>query len=205
MKRNLLTGLAAATLTLGLVSAPAAFAYEPGTEPITEEEIEQGHSEISFESSDGAYILPEQTLEFTADSVAEGITIRNAYVELEPGFTSAQWTIKRSVNEEDLPVLTITAPKAPEDQFGETQEYGEYTVQVRTSNWNSYSFTINFAPELPEVEEPEKPGEEPDSADGLSSNISDALQSSQGSQGSSGSSIIDILKDFFQKLLNIFR
>lgn len=170
MNRKLISGIAASALALGVLGAPAAYAYEPGNEPVTDEEIAQGLEEISFESSNGAYILPGQTIDLTADAVGEGIEIRNAYIETALGETSLKWTVKRSVNEEGLPVLSITAPAAPEEQSGAIQEYGEYKVHVRTSNWNSYYFTINFAPELPEVEEPaEEPGVD------LSSGSSDFL------------------------------
>lgn len=162
MNRKLISGIAASALALGILGVPAAYAYEPGNEPVTEEEIAQGLEEISFESSDGTYVLPGQTIELTADAVGEGIQIRNAYIETAPGETSVKWNVKRSVNDEGLPVLSITAPAAPEEQSGAIQEYGEYKVHVRTSNWNSYYFTINFAPALPEVEEPaEEPGVEP--------------------------------------------
>ena len=161
MNRKIVSGIAAGALALGLLGAPVAYAYEPGSEPVTAEEVAQGLEEISFESSNGAYVLPEQTIELTADALGDGIEIRNAYIETAPGQTSPQWTVQRSVNADGLPVLAITAPKAPEEQFGSTQEYGEYIVHVRTSNWNSYYFTINFAPELPVVEEPETQPTEP--------------------------------------------
>lgn len=152
--RKLTAGIAAIAISFAAFSAPQAIAAEPGTEPVTEEEIKEGLKEISFESHDGSYILPGETLTLTADSVGEGIEIRNAYIETAPGHTSAQWDVKRSVNEDGLPVLEITAPAAPEEQTGTVQEYGEYTVHVRTSNWNSYLFTINFAEERPAETDP---------------------------------------------------
>lgn len=159
MKTSKLTaGIAAIALSFSAFAAPQAIAAEPGTEPVTKEEVEQGLKEISFESADGAYILPSETITLTADAVADGIEIRNAYIETSPGHTSPQWTVKRGVNDKGLPTLEITAPKAPADQFGTTQEYGEYTVHIRTSKWNSYYFTINFAEKRPANPRPDKPG-----------------------------------------------
>lgn len=153
-KRTLIAGAAAVALAMSTLGMPSAYAYEPGGEPVTAEEVAQGLAEISFATSDGAYIEPGQTIELTADAVGEGIAIRNAYIETAPGQTSPQWRIARSVNEDGLPVLAITAPVAPEEQFGATQEYGEYTVHIHTSNWNSYYLTINFVEEAPVIEEP---------------------------------------------------
>lgn len=155
--RKLSAGIAAIALSFATITAPQATAAEPGTEPVTQEEINEGLKDISFESHDGAYILPGETLTLAADRVAEGVDIRNAYIEIAPGFTSPLWDVERSVNDEGLPVLEITAPAEPEEQVGIAQEYGEYTVHVRTSNWNSYYFTINFVEELPE--EPTEPGD----------------------------------------------
>jgi hypothetical protein len=153
--RKLTAGIAAIALSLATISAPQAMAAEPGSEPVTQEEINEGLKDISFESHDGAYITPGETLTLTADRVAEGVEIRNAYIEIAPGHTSALWNVARSVNDEGLPVLKITAPAAPEEQVGTAQEYGEYKVHVRTSNWNSYYFDINFAEEKPVEEEKE--------------------------------------------------
>ncbi|MCS5480797.1 hypothetical protein NYP18_14215 [Corynebacterium sp. YIM 101645] len=150
--RKLTAGIAAIALSFAAISAPQAIAAEPGTEPVTNEELKEGLKDISFESHDGAYITPGETLTLTADRVAEGVEIRNAYIEIAPGKTSALWDVKRSVNDEGLPVLEITAPDEPEKQFGTTQEYGEYKVHIRTSNWNSYLFNINFAEEKPKKE-----------------------------------------------------
>lgn len=150
--RKLTAGIAAVALSFAAISAPQAMAAEPGSEPVTNEELKEGLKDISFESHDGAYITPGETLTLTADRVAEGVEIRNAYIETKPGHTSALWDVKYSVNEDGLPVLKITAPVEPEEQFGETQEYGEYKVHVRTSNWNSYYFNINFAEEKPKKE-----------------------------------------------------
>ncbi|WP_018296031.1 hypothetical protein [Corynebacterium lubricantis] len=152
--RKIAAGTVAIALSVGAFSAPQALAVEPGNEPVTSEELEQGAQEISFESSKGSYITPGETITLTADTVGEGIQIRNAYVETAAGETSVKWKVARSVNDEGLPVLTITAPDAPENQSGAIQEYGEYKVHIRTSNWNSYLFEINFAAEHP-AETPE--------------------------------------------------
>lgn len=138
-------GVAAATIALAGLTAPQALAQEPGTEPVTDEEIAEGLKEVSFESSEGTEFLPGETITpLTADRVGEDIEIRNAYIELSPGVSTAQWDVKRGVNEEGLPTLTITAPDAPEEQYGEPLDYGTYTVHIRTSNWNSYKFDIEF-------------------------------------------------------------
>ena len=49
--RTLTAGVAAATIAFAGLSAPQVLAAEPGTEPVTEEEIAKGLEEISFESS----------------------------------------------------------------------------------------------------------------------------------------------------------
>ena len=145
--RKMTAGVAAATIALAGLTAPQALAQEPGTEPVTDEEIAEGLKEVSFESSEGTEFLPGETITLTADRVGEDIEIRNAYIELSPGVSTAQWDVKRGVNEEGLPTLTITAPDAPGEQFGERLDYGTYTVHLRTSKWNSYKFDIEFVEE----------------------------------------------------------
>ncbi len=145
--RKMTAGVAAATIALAGLTAPQVLAQEPGTEPVTDEEIAQGLEEISFESSEGTEFLPNETITLTADEVGEGIKIRNAYIELAPGVSTTKWDIDRDVTEEGLPTLTITAPDAPEEQYGEPLDYGTYTVHIRTSNWNSYKFDIEFVEE----------------------------------------------------------
>lgn len=145
--RKFAAGIAAIALSLGTITAPQVLAQEPGTEPVTDEEIQEGLKDMSFQSSDGTEILPGETITLTADTVAEGVEIRNAYVELSPGYSTTKWDVDKGVNEEGLPTLTITAPDAPEEQTGEIMDYGEYLVHIRTSNWNSAYFTINFVEE----------------------------------------------------------
>lgn len=157
--RTLTAGVVAATIAFAGLSAPQILAAEPGTEPVTEEEIAKGLEEISFESSKGTEFLPDETITLTADSVGEGIEIRNAYIETAPGESTALWNVQRGVNEEGLPTLTITAPTTPDEQFGKTQEYGDYTVHIRTSNWNSYLFDIKFVEEKTEEPAPSDPFE----------------------------------------------
>ena len=142
--RKMTAGVAAATIALAGLTAPQVLAQEPGTEPVTEKELAQGLEEISFESSKGTEFLPGETLTLIADEVGEDIEIRNAYIELAPGVSTTKWDIQRGVNEEGLPTLTITAPEAPENQSGDVLNYGTYTVHIRTSNWNSYKFDIEF-------------------------------------------------------------
>ena len=142
--RKMTAGVAAATIALAGLTAPQALAQEPGTEPVTEKELAQGLEEISFESSKGTEFLPGETITLIADEVGEDIEIRNAYIELAPGVSTTKWDIQRGVNEEGLPTLTITAPEAPENQSGDVLNYGTYTVHIRTSNWNSYKFDIEF-------------------------------------------------------------
>lgn len=145
--RKMTAGVAAATIALAGLTAPQALAQEPGTEPVTGEEIAEGLKEVSFESSEGTEFLPGETITLTADKVGEDIEIRNAYIELAPGVSTVKWDIQRGVNEEGLPTLTITAPDAPGEQFGERLDYGTYTVHLRTSKWNSYKFDIEFVEE----------------------------------------------------------
>ena len=155
--RKFSAGIAALALSFSAISAPQALAQEPGTEPVTEEELAQGLEEISFESSEGTEFLPGETLTLTADSVGDGIEIRTAYIEIAPGESTTKWNIVRGVNDEGLPTLTITAPDAPEDQFGEPLDYGTYTVHIRTSNWNSYLFDVEFVEEKTEEPAPVDP------------------------------------------------
>ena len=155
--RTLTAGVAATTIALAGLTAPQALAAEPGTEPVTEDELNQGLEEISFESSEGTEFLPGETLTLTADSVGEGIEIRNAYIELAPGVSTTKWKIDRGVNDEGLPTLTITAPDAPEEQIGEPLDYGTYTVHIRTSNWNSYLFDVEFVEKKTEEPAPVDP------------------------------------------------
>ena len=163
--RTLTAGVAAATIALTGLSAPQVLAQEPGTEPVTEEELAQGLEEISFESSEGTEFLPGETITLTADSVGEGIDIRNAYIELSPGVSTTKWAIERGVNDEGLPTLTVTAPAAPEDQVGTPLDYGTYKIHIRTSNWNSYLFDIAFV-----EEKTEEPAPDPDPTE-LSSDL----------------------------------
>jgi len=60
--RTLTAGVAATTIALAGLTAPQALAAEPGTEPVTEDELNQGLEEISFESSEGTEFLPGETL-----------------------------------------------------------------------------------------------------------------------------------------------
>lgn len=162
--RKLTAGVAAVALSFAAVSAPQATAFERSSLPSIENEKNEEQVDLSFESSDGAYITPEETLTLTADQVGEDVELRTAYVQDAEGQSSPQWgIIKRAVNDEGLPTLTITAPKALEEQFGTKQEYGEYVVHVRYDDtskpeetWQSYTFNINFAEEKPE-EEPAAP------------------------------------------------
>lgn len=148
--RKFAAGIAAIALSLGTITAPQVLAQEPGTEPVTDEELEQGQKEISFQSSDGTEFLPNETITLTADRVGEGVRIGNAYIEISPGHSTTQWNVVKGVNEEGLPTLTITAPKVPEEQVGTKAEFGEYKMHVRTAGpdgWNSYLFTVNFVEE----------------------------------------------------------
>lgn len=173
--RKMTAGVAAATIALAGLTAPQALAQEPGTEPVTDEEIAEGLKEVSFESSEGTEFLPGETITLTADRVGEDIEIRSAYIELAPGFSTVKWGVKRDVNDAGLPTLTITAPEAPENQSGDVLNYGTYTVHIRTSNWNSYKFDIEFVEE--KTPEPVNPIE-------LSSDI-DFKELSSAFQGSS--------------------
>ena len=56
--RKMTAGVAAATIALAGLTAPQALAQEPGTEPVTDEEITQGLEEISFESSEAPSSCP---------------------------------------------------------------------------------------------------------------------------------------------------
>lgn len=153
--RKFTAGVAAVALSFAALTTPQVMASEPGSEPVTEQELQEGAKEISFEDSKGTVFTPGETITLTADSVGEGIEIRNAYIELSPGVSTTKWNIVRGVNDEGLPTLTITAPAAPEEQTGTVLDYGDYTIHIRTSNWNSYKFTVNFAAERPAEEDPE--------------------------------------------------
>ena len=64
------------------------------------------------------------------------------------------WDVERSTSEDGAPQVIITAPTEPEEQSTSTpQEYGEYLVHIRTSNWNSVYFNINFVEERTPEEE----------------------------------------------------
>lgn len=162
--RKLTAGVAAVALSFAAVSAPQATAFERSSLPTPkiENEAEQKAEQlpVSFESSDGTYITPGESLVLTADQIGEDVLIRNAYVETAPNQTNTKWNLERTLNDEGLPVFTITAPDAPSEQSGTKQEYGEYRVHVRYSSpatgWESYYFNINFAEEKPE-EEPAAP------------------------------------------------
>lgn len=153
-KSKIVAGISALAISFSAFSAPQVLAQEPGNEPVTEEEKQQGAQEISFADSDGAEILPEETLTFTADDWEPGIEMRNAYIELAPGVSTTLWDVERSTSEDGAPQVIITAPTEPEEQSTSTpQEYGEYLVHIRTSNWNSVYFNINFVEERTTEEE----------------------------------------------------
>lgn len=160
--RKLTAGVAAVALSFAAVSAPQATAFERSSLPSIGNAPEQNEAQepVSFESSDGAYITPNETIHLTADHIGEDVNIINAYIETAPNQTSALWDVKRSVNDDGALVLSITAPAEPDDQFGTTQNYGEYPVNVRYNlpgeSSTSYYFNINFAEEKPE-EEPAAP------------------------------------------------
>ncbi|HZK32141.1 MAG TPA: hypothetical protein VFC72_04440 [Corynebacterium sp.] len=165
-KSQLVAGLSTLALSLSALTAPQALAGEPGTEPVTDAEKEHGAQLLSFAESDGAQITPGETLTFTADWQAEGAGIGATHILTSEGHSSPQWTARRGTSEEGVPQVTITAPKAPEEQFGTTQEYGEYLVHLRTSDWKgSVYFTIDFVAER--TEEPAKPSEPVEDQDDL--------------------------------------
>lgn len=160
-------------LALSLSSAPLlATATEPGSEPVTDKEWEEGAQEISFESSQGTVITPGETITFTPDRRDDGVGIATAYMNNSDHFFN--WDL---AYDRDAATLTLTAPGTPEEQkeAGRTNivDYGEHDVHIRTSNWNSYLLTVDFQPEEPE--EPEQP-EEPEDPSSIA-DLSDQLRS----------------------------
>lgn len=153
-KSKIVAGISALAISLSAFSAPQVLASETNTQQAGGIQVPESSPEISFESSNGTEIIPEETIVFTADDWDEGTTIRNAYIQLEPGYSTPLWDVEHDVNEDGAPQVTITAPETPEEQItADPLDYGEYLVRIRTSKWNDVYFTVNFVEEYTPEEE----------------------------------------------------